>query len=1779
MQSNVTLGAKGLYTQPNILDVPGGAMTVASNVVIQREDVVEPRRGFKLFGTLFGTSTDRLKQVFSYKNRILRHFASTLQYDTGTLTNSGEALFSSFSGSVVEPQAGLRIKSAESNGNFYFTSSSGIKKISALSASEFTTGPNYVTGAGGVKALDLESRILYKQGDASGFLPQDSAVAYRVVWGITDSNNNLILGTPSQRSEVYNNFINTLLLDYNTYLNAIQNVADNGLSLIDDSDYVSVLGLPNSASATTLYGNLISLSSKLDNNIVLARDTAGEPLVITGVSIANEVCTITFTGDPSNYLLIGSNIFVSGFPATLQSGSINTPTDETTVVTAVTSNSISFATTATATNKDFTPSAVGVKISQNFVQADVNINSGTPPSTITINNHGFASGSPVTFSSDGTLPAPLVAGSTYYLGNVTTNTFQVYADSGLTALIPITTTGTLSGGQFHSVSSSNTNKITINSHGYSTGNPVRFTTTGTLPSPLAINTTYYIGNVTTNTFQIFTDAALSSVVNLTTTGSGVSNIAYYVPVTSTQIRSNEFGSIPQPVEPATNPTNDDLLALQTYLEAINSKLLALPTTNGVGFLPIINAASKTNYLAPLTPTTTVNVALTITVPQGLNTNYFYQIYRSSVTQATGVATLSDLIPTDEMQLVQEDAITDAQILAGVILFTDTSPDSLRGANLYTNPSSGEGIANANEPPPLALDINRFKNVLFFANTRTQYRQIMSLLGVSNMITDYGNGIIPKLTISNGTVTNTYSFIEGRQQVTQFTAVADVAGNLAGKYFLINSANNNNLYYVWYAVAGTSGTDPEVSGRTGIKVYFNVNDTAAVIAEKTTNSLIAAAGFDFTIVNTSPSAVFTVTTVDQGYTAVSTVGTSGFSLTTAQTGQGQNVSLKQILLSSSVSPAIAIDQTARSLVQVINQNPDESVYAYYISGSGTVPGRFVLESRDINSAQFYILGNNANTGSSFNPNIAPTSTITSITTGANPVITTAIPHGLVTGDQIMLSATNSTPSVDGLYTINYVSPTSFSILLTVTVAGTSGSWISANNGIAGSNEAKINRIYYSKFQQPESVPIANYFDVGAADQAILRIFPLRDSLFVFKEDGLYRISGETAPFNLALFDSSCVCTAPDSVSVAKNIIYAWTTQGVVSITESGISNPPVSRPIDTDILKLGSANFPNFDTATWGVGYESDNSYIVFTVKDISDTQATIGYRYSTLTNTWTTLDKTNTCGTVNVADDKLYMGAGDTNYLEQERKTFTRFDYADRELDDEILDTNYNAGTFRLPSVSGLAVGDSVVQTQLLTTYEFNSLLRKLDLDAGLYSSTVATIGIGVSPLVTTATNHNMVTGDYVAITGTNCVPSVNGTYQITYVSANQFTITPSVPVTIGGTGGLAKYSYAATLRISSGVNLVNAINKLTARLNIDPGTVYKASSGSVVSNSVATSSVVTTSSPHNLGPVGFIRKVRVAGVAGSSPSINGDYDITVTGPSTFTVPVTVISGGTGGSFSTLDDYVTATGAFAGTITGISQTNPAVLTAPSHGMVSNRYVVISASNSTPTVDGNYTINVLGSNSFSVPVSVTVSGNTASYQTLTNDFKDIQTNFNYIATTLNNDPGLAFKNYQLVTTPTSQEAIITNINLASKLVTLNLDLEYVVGPIKIFKAIDSIVVYAPVTFKDALNLKQVAEATLMFENKAFTNATLSFASDLLPKFNAIPFNGDGNGAFGVGTGKFGGKFFGGGANAAPFRTYIPRDNQRCRYIVAKFQHKVALEKYAINGLTLTGTLQQSSRAYR
>lgn len=1521
MSSSVVLKALGLNISPNALDLPHGSLSRASNVIIKRDNVIEQRRGFKLYGDNFGADNSRASQLFAYKNRILRQYSTSLQFDS-----DGEGTFSTFNGSYSQAQSGLRTKSIESNGNFYFTSSEGIKLISAKDNSQLTTNSGYITNAGVPKAIDFGITTIPPQSGSSGFLPQHSTVAYRTTWAIKDANSNQKIGSPSQPVAIYSSILDLLIPNFTDTLRALDNVYISPLTGFFNNygNYINTFKITSSASATTLRTNLIALASQIDNDIRYASDSASNaPLNIsTVVAQSASVVRISFSaGDPTLYFTNSSNklVYLSGF-------------------------------------------AVGGTSS-------IDING---PQTLTTINAGY-----VEF---------------------------VQSGGGLTPA------------------------------------------------------------------ESFANAA-------------------------EEIRSGRYRNISTPAAPSTTPTTTQLAAIQTYLETIISLLQAEITT-------VISSGNQTAYVADLGITSDVNIRLTIQIPQDVTLNHFLQIYRSTTVTATGTDILSDLVPnSEECQLVYEAYPTSAEISAKEMIVDDITPDIFKGANLYTNQSTGEGILQSNDVPPFALDIKKFKNYVFYANTKTRHRIIpFSLIGVSNMVDDATNSITPTITIANDDGdTNTYNFILGTQERTTILCLAK-ASVTEGSYFDLNSADDATQYrFYMYKVVDTP---PAAAGRTLVKIDITnagVSTNAQVAAR--VRDVIASYVEDFTV--TLSTATVTVTNVNYGYTTNASAGTSGFTVIVTIDGTGESVTNKQILLSQDISPAVAVDETARSMIRVINGNSTEIIYGFYTSTLGQVPGKMVLESRDLSDTPFYIIGNNSNTGGSFFPNISPIVTL-GASAGrisiANPTVVTSASHGLANNDQILITNSNSTPSINGVYTVTVTGVNTFTIPVNVTVAGTKLSYTVLEDAEISQNEEKANRIYYSKLQQPEAVPIVNYLDVGAEDKAILRIMPLRDSLFIFKEDGLFRISGETSSsFYLSLFDSSCILVAPDSVSISNNLVYSYTRQGISTVSEAGVVT--ISRPIDTEILKVSSADYASFDTATWGIGYESDNSYTVFTVLSTSDENATIGYRYSNLTNTWTTIDKDSVCGIVNPADDKLYLGAGDTNYIEQERKSFSRIDYADREISSTISNNAYVSSQIQLASVTGLAIGDVVVQEQMVTLFKYNGLLQKLDLDPTVGIVNISAISGASTVLTITAAAHNLSSSDtdYVTIAGNTSVPDINGTYLADYVSSSQFRITIASPLTTTVANGTARLNYRNSLQANPGNNLRTKLEDLAAKLDTDPGI-------------------------------------------------------------------------SGTSYTSLID--TKTGAITAIAVGTSTSS---ITSAGHGLQSGRYITITGSNSTPSINGSWVATRTGSGTFTIPTAVNTAGTTGSFTTVDESFQDIKGCFNIIVNTLNTDTGVSFSNYRTIDNTTSFETVITAVDTSVKKITIQNDLEYIVGPIIIYKAIETSVTYSPNTMGDPLGLKHIREATVMFLNRAFTGATLAFATDLLPKFNSIEFTADGPGTFGSGT--YGSGFFGGASNSAPFRTLLPRNSQRCRFIVVKFTHKTARESYAIYGISLTGEVGQSTRAYR
>lgn len=465
-----------------------------------------------------------------------------------------------------------------------------------------------------------------------------------------------------------------------------------------------------------------------------------------------------------------------------------------------------------------------------------------------------------------------------------------------------------------------------------------------------------------------------------------------------------------------------------------------------------------------------SVDLTIYIPDGITTSYFYQVYRSSLSSG------ATIVANDELQLVYELFPTSAEIASGSISLSDVTPETLKGATIYTA-ATQEGIAQANEPPPLAKDVTFYKNVALYANTKTRHRKYLTLLGVGG---DEGIGIADIITIGG----------------VSFTGAA-AQDHTVGEFLI---------------------------------------DTSGTAAENIAN-------------------------------------------------------------------------TAKSLAQVINRYVNNTVtYAYYVSGYDQLPGKILIERRNLADTSFNISFTNGSTDDH--------------SEAWNPVLTSAI-----TSD----------------------------------------------------NEEKTNRIYISKFNQIDVVPLVNFLDVGSGSSEIRRVIALRDSVFIFKDDGeVYRLVGEEInTFAVSLFDNTTKIISPKTAVPFNNQIFTFSDQGIVAVSDTGVAIK------SWDIQDLLETYYDNstFDQNGFAVNYDSDNKYII-----------SLGIEclvYNSLTNSWTKWDQNREAAFVNPADDKLYWGDND-GYVYQERKDFTKFDFADDAFDVTVVSADsYNV---TLTSLTNVEVGMTLRQ-------------------------------------------------------------------------------------------------------------------------------------------------------------------------------------------------------------------------------------------------------------------------------------------------------------------------------------------------------------------------------------------------------------------------------------------------------------------------------------------------------
>ena len=217
-----------------------------------------------------------------------------------------------------------------------------------------------------------------------------------------------------------------------------------------------------------------------------------------------------------------------------------------------------------------------------------------------------------------------------------------------------------------------------------------------------------------------------------------------------------------------------------YIDANNNLILGAPSA----FLFVSNNSGSTQQ-----------VTLQITIPNGLSTQYFVQVYRTANTGSLSIP------PGNNFQLAIEHQLTAPDIAAKAVTIIDNIPDSLLGAFIYT--ADGQPFNLPNDVPPLALDITTYQNMMFYANFVTVQSANVTMISVGAP-----NGIQIGDTFSitdiNSSTTYTYTGAAANNAaarqfavVTTGTIAQNIDATARNLVAMINQDPANVFFYAYY----------------------------------------------------------------------------------------------------------------------------------------------------------------------------------------------------------------------------------------------------------------------------------------------------------------------------------------------------------------------------------------------------------------------------------------------------------------------------------------------------------------------------------------------------------------------------------------------------------------------------------------------------------------------------------------------------------------------------------------------------------------------------------------------------------------------------------------------------------------------------------------------------------------------------------------------------------------------------------------------------------------------
>jgi hypothetical protein len=178
------------------------------------------------------------------------------------------------------------------------------------------------------------------------------------------------------------------------------------------------------------------------------------------------------------------------------------------------------------------------------------------------------------------------------------------------------------------------------------------------------------------------------------------------------------------------------------------------------------------------------------------------------------------------------------------------------------------------------------------------------------------------------------------------------------------------------------------------------------------------------------------------------------------------------------------------------------------------------------------------------------------------------------------------------------------------------------GFEGGPEVRPNRIAYSKPQEPEHFRLLDWIEMGREDAHVLAFAPLALGLLVFKEDGIWSVSGSYPTFVVDKI-SEAVLLRGGCADTFEDTAYAWTDRGMLAMSERGtlgnLSDTKIREEVRVWLTTYLRESATNTTQNAWLVCWDARSLVLLGSTSE-EDGADDRTYCYSTLTGEWTTWD-------------------------------------------------------------------------------------------------------------------------------------------------------------------------------------------------------------------------------------------------------------------------------------------------------------------------------------------------------------------------------------------------------------------------------------------------------------------------------------------------------------------------------------------------------------------------------